>query len=229
MTKISFVFPARRPDKLMRALHSFFATTATYDVEIVVAADTPEVREIAQDCAHIVAWSDTPISAPLAWNLGASAATGDWIGLGADDLIFHDDWCEAIQPYLVPRWGMVGLNDDMDSYGRLGWATHWLASRDFLVKHIGGVLVPPVYQHGFVDVEVSFIAQALDLFVYVPDAHVEHLHPAWRKAESDALYDEKEAVSGYDRATFNFRRAANFPITWKPVIKPNSVDILQDT
>ena len=208
---ISFIFPTRRPDRLAVALASFHDTTATYDVEALVVADLPDVHEALNGMAHLCVTE--PLTAPQAWNLGAAASKAQWFGLGADDLLFHPGWLEAVWPLLQEPWGIIGLDDGADSFNRLGWATHWLVSRNFCLTHMGGVMVPPVYAHGMVDVEVCQLAQRLGLFTYAPDALVEHLHPDWDKAERDALY-ERDLRD--DKRLFNIRAYRGFPVTWEP-------------
>jgi hypothetical protein len=183
----------------------------------IVVADTDEVAEAARDMGGDVLLS-TPLTAPQAWNAGAAAARGTWLGLGADDLYFHDGWLEALWPLLETcDGGLIGLDDGADSFHRMGWATHFVASRRFCIEHLGGVLVPPVYSHGMVDVEVNRIAQSRGLFTYCPDALVEHLHPDWNKAAPDALYARD--LSG-DKRLFSVRSAAGFPVVWEPVVFP---------
>lgn len=215
---LSFIFPSRRPDRLRVTLDSFRFTTATYDVEVIVVADTDEVAEVAREAGSKVICSSSPITAPQAWNRGAAVASAAWFGLGADDLYFHDGWLEALWPLLEAHDGeVIGLNDGADSFHRLGCATHFVASRAFCINHMGGVLVPPVYAHGMVNAEVNRIAQSLNLFTYCPDALVEHLHPDWGKAAPDALYARD--LSG-DKRLFSVRAAAGFPVEWQPVVLP---------
>jgi hypothetical protein len=185
-------------------------------VEAIVVADLPEVHDALGDIDHI--YSPTPLTATQAWNAGAAASKAAWFGLGADDLYFHDGWLEALWPLLEAHdGGIIGLNDGADSFRRVGFATHFVASRRFCVEQLGGVLLPPVYAHMMVDVEVNHIAQQRGLFTYCPDALVEHLHPDWGKAETDALYSRPFAG---DKPLFLIRSLAGFPVTWEPAVFP---------
>jgi glycosyltransferase involved in cell wall biosynthesis len=202
------------------ALDTFRFTTATYDVEAIVVADTDEVAEVARDMGGDVLLS-TPLTAPQAWNVGAAAARGAWFGLGADDIYFHPGWLEALWPMLETHdGGIIGLNDGATSWQRVGFATHFVASRRFCVEQLGGVFIPPVYGHGMVDVEVCRVAQSRGLFTYCHDALVEHLHPDWGKVATDALYSRDLSS---DERLFTAREAAGFPVEWEPVVFPLSV------
>lgn len=210
---LSFIIPTRRPARLVDTLTSFHNTTVTYDVEALVVADLPETHSALERIAHI--YSPVPVTAPQAWNLGAATSKAQWFGLGADDLLFHPGWIEAVWPLMQERWGVIGINDGADSFNRLGWATHWLVSREFCMTHMGGVMVPPVYAHGMVDVEVCQLAQRLGMFTYAAGAKVEHLHPDWNKADRDALY-ERDLRD--DKRMFNIRALMGFPVAWEPAL-----------
>lgn len=210
---LSFIFPTRRPTRLAETLASFHNTTITYDVEALIVADLPEVHEALGNTAHV--YSPVPLTAPQAWNMGAVASKAQWVGLGADDLVFHPGWLEAVWPLMQEPWGVIGLNDGATSWERVGWATHWLVSREFCMAHMGGVMVPPVYAHGMVDVEVCRVAQMRGLFTYAADAMVEHMHPDWGKADRDALY-ERDLRD--DKRVFNIRALKGFPLEWEPVL-----------
>jgi hypothetical protein len=53
-----------------------------------------------------------------------------------------------------------------------------------------GYMVPPGMIHMYLDNFWSEFARAINRFTYLPSVFIEHLHPAWGKAEQDALYAE---------------------------------------
>lgn len=219
--RLAMCFASRRPDRLVQALSSLRETTATYDVHVIVTAETEDVYQAATFYADLVVQVMEPVSAASAWNIAAAASTAEWFGLGADDLRFHPGWLDAAWPFLTDEWGVVGFEDGSNGYERVGWTSHYAASRKFCVEHMGGVFVPTCYGHYYVDVETCRIAQGLGKFVYVPDALVEHLHPDWNKTLLDPTYLTNAAKMDADRVLFSRRAMAGFPVAWTPMIEAN--------
>ena len=222
MTKLSIIFPSRRPEQLARCLNQLVKTIEGFDVEIVVIADAPGIAKAAAPYTDFIISSE-PTTAIDAWNLGASMANGDWFFLGADDLYFTAGWLDALWPYLTPEYGVVGVDDDARSWERIGWATHFAASRTFCIDYMGGVFLPPVYAHGFPDPEVCAVAITNRLFAYVPECLVEHRHYVWGKADNDAIYQAGDATFAADRKLHHERRALGFPVTWRPMIHAEAI------
>lgn len=217
MAKLSMIFPVRRPDKALAAIESVKSSSTRRDVEIVVVTDTAECKEALASLKGVaLVHLPVKVKASIAWNEGAQVAKGDWLVPAAEDLFFHPCWWEVLAPHLNEAWGVVGFNDLSGSDNPL--ATHFAASKLFAVDVLGGVLVPPVYHHAYVDVEVCERAADRHAYVYLDGCHVEHLHPAWGKAEKDALYDENSLSFAQDRATFIYRRSIGFPNAWPPVL-----------
>ena len=219
MPKLSLIFPVRRPDKALAAIESVKSSSTRRDVEIVVVTDTQECNEALASLKGVrLVHLPVKVKSAIAWNEGAQAAKGVWLVPAADDLFFHPGWWEVLSPHLdAALWDVVGFNDLAGSDNPL--ATHFAVSRRFAVDVLGGVLVPPVYHHTYVDVEIGERAIALRRYVYLDGCHVEHLHPDWGKAEKDALYDENGLSLAQDRRTFVYRRSIGFPNTWPPVLK----------
>jgi glycosyltransferase involved in cell wall biosynthesis len=92
-TLISVIIPTtRRPDLLMRALHSVFTQTHQA-VEIIVVVDGPNretIELLAQlnDTRLMVIQNERPLGAGAARNRGAGMANGEWLAFLDDD----DEW-----------------------------------------------------------------------------------------------------------------------------------------
>lgn len=147
-------------------------------------------------------------------NLVYSTMIEEWMLLGSDDLVFHPGWFDAClaAAELIPGGAcVVGTNDLGNARVKAGrHSTHPLVNRGYL--RCGGViddpakLLPEVYGHWFVDTEFVETAQRRGTYVHAHDAVVEHLHPAWGKAENDRTYDIGQETVVADRALFNQRR-----------------------
>jgi glycosyltransferase involved in cell wall biosynthesis len=216
MTLVSIILPTReRPEQAQRCVDRFRATTRGYDVELVVVTDDPATG--TQGCDLI---RTPPMSALDAWNYGATQASGDILVLAADDLWPFHGWLgetlERMADFPDARGGMIGFND-LARDGR-ALATHWAITRAAAVAWNGGVLVPPCYHHYFCDNEVTARLKRAGRYIWAANAVVEHRHPAWNKAEADALYLSKVPLMDADRAIFEQRQEAGFPDDFAAVL-----------
>jgi hypothetical protein len=152
-------------------------------------------------------------------NLAYSTMTEEWILLGSDDLVFHAGWFDACLVAAGRLRGgacVVGTNDLGNRRVQNGThSTHPLVHRDYI--KCGGViddptrLLPEVYGHWFVDDEFVQTAQSRGTYSHAFDALVEHLHPAWGKAENDDTYDLGQETVQADRALYEKRS-----VLWLP-------------
>jgi hypothetical protein len=128
-------------------------------------------------------------------NAGYRDSTEPLIFLGAIDIAFHAGWLDACQRHIDAGFGVVGTNDlgnKSTATGRL--STHTLVARDY-VQRFGtadqsDTLVHEGYWHEWVDNELCDTAKARGQWAHAPDAIVEHLHPRWGKAPTDAMYEQ---------------------------------------
>ncbi len=136
-------------------------------------------------------------------NYGIRKTTEDWVLLGADDLGFHKNWDkQALRVHAATGALVIGTNDQGNPAviaGRL--ATHALVHRTYITDHGvidgQGTLVHEGYWHNCVDLELTETAKARKQFAFAKYSIVEHLHPAFHKAEIDATY-----VKGMDKDHF---------------------------
>lgn len=137
-------------------------------------------------------------------NIGYKSTKEPVLFLGATDLIFHDNWLENAMSHLSETIQVVGTNDLGNGRVMKGeHSTHTLVTRRYVdkfgtVDEVGKVLHEG-YPHEYVDDEFIQTAQCRDAFAMALDSHVEHMHPAWNKAEWDASYKEvnKRLELGY--------------------------------
>jgi hypothetical protein len=145
-------------------------------------------------------------------NAGYRHTTEDLLFLGAGDLQFHPGWFEAATAQLSSRIGVVGTNDLGSRRVIAGeHSTHSLVTRvyadTFGTIDEPGAILHEGYVHEFCDDELVGTAKHRDAWAMATDAHVEHMHPNWGKAPTDAMYQQQGARMRAGRATFNTRRA----------------------
>ena len=144
-------------------------------------------------------------------NTGYRITTRPLIFLAADDLHFHPGWLDAVIDQLVPGIGVVGTNDLGSPRVTSGeHSTHSLVTREYADRY--GTLERPGeilfegYIHEYVDDELIGTAKARASWAFAFDAHVEHLHPNWKKAPNDALYAKQWSRMRKSKNLFMERR-----------------------
>lgn len=129
-------------------------------------------------------------------NCGVRLTDEPYVFLGADDLDFHPGWFEAAYSQMSERVGVVGTNDlGSPRVMRGEHSTHCLVARWY--AELGAIdepdkLLHEGYLHEYVDDELVGTAKHRGAWTFAEDSHVEHLHPAWGKAEPDALYRQQK-------------------------------------
>lgn len=153
------------------------------------------------------------------WNRAhaAASALADWFVLGADDIVWQLGWLqEALAVSADTGAQVIGLNDKHTNLRHYG--PHYMVHRHFIDAHLGGVMVPPVYQSWWFDREVCEKAAALGLYAPAWHAVAEHLHPDWGTAEKDDTYRQALPLRDEDRATYIMRREQGFPVDYLEMV-----------
>lgn len=141
--------------------------------------------------------------APTHWRLGdfakktnhAIAHTKErYILSAADDLDFQPGWFEtAVRLFDIAGVGVVGTNDLGHARVQNGLhATHNLVSREY-VESYGtideqGKLYHEGYTHSFCDDELVGTAKSRGAWVFAEGAVIKHMHPDFKTAPSDKIY-----------------------------------------
>lgn len=143
-------------------------------------------------------------------NTGYRNTTEPLLFTAADDLHFHPGWFEVATAELRPGIGVVGTNDLGNPRVLSGQhATHFLVARWY--ADLGTIDQPRAifhegYPHEFVDDELIGTARLRNAFAMAMGSHVEHLHPDYGKAPSDAMYSEQGQRMRKGSARFKSRR-----------------------
>ncbi len=215
---ISVVIPSRgRADQLKKCINGLKATTQGHDVQTVIVLDEDDaasINAIGATPVTPIVLSGEPKNAVEKWNLGAHAASGDWLVLGADDLEWGDGWLE--KALTTPNQGFIGFNDGHMDGKEL--ATHYMMTREYSRAHNGGVLAIPHYHSWYLDVEATERAKRAGKFAFAREAYVEHRHPLWNKAQMDDTYRRGQQWYAIDQQTYAERSRAGFPDDFESVL-----------
>lgn len=216
MIAVSVVIPSRdRPERLRECIEQLQLVSP--EVEIIVVADIGDKKTaaVAESLKCKLVISDRPDGPVHCWNIGAAAASGEALVLGADDLKFHEGWMEAALNGLAKLnfVGLVAFNDLSPQAGKL--ATHYMISKNYAANDWGGVLAIPSYYQHFVDTEATVRSQRDKCFYYAEDSIVEHKHWLWKKADNDEVYQRGQESYAEGEETYNQRLQLGFPNDYK--------------
>ena len=229
---VSVVIPSRdRPENLLRAVESVLSTAPEAGVVCVVDIDDKPTMELVgtlqeKTGGHVMLCLTNPshgYTSAERWNLGAEFAVNmqnapNYFALGADDVVFEPGWLEAAFQAMdiLGGSGLVGFNEGGPAWGKL--ATHFLVSRKYAARGLGGVMMPPMYGHGYPDVEVTMRARADGKLAFAEGARIKHLHPFHGTAEMDSIYEKGDSTHDADEALFQERILKGFPNDYPPVL-----------
>lgn len=203
-----------RPHRAELVLKS--ALTATPDASVLFVGspgDTAEHEAVAAAGGTLLVIPEPVAHGDYARKVNAAyrSTAHRLLFMGADDIDFRPGWFEAAVACLGGGIEVVGTNDLGNRRVVAGMhSTHTLVTRHY-VDTFGTIDEPRTvlhegYAHEFVDDEFVETAKHRDAFRWCGASIVEHLHPHWGKAETDALYDEQPARMRYGRIVYRNRR-----------------------
>ena len=221
--KISIIIPTYcRP----RQVHDFTAqlirTVERFDTEIIVVAEVNENALSLVKALPVVTTFHKDWRGSMAnWNIGAGMATGDILALFSDDLFPLDNWLDkALEQMEIAGCCYCGLNDLL---GRNGWdsdPTHWIITRQGIIDHCGGCIMPPAYTMTYGDNEIAARLRRANQYTWCKQAMVDHRHPSQGKAKTDRGYLNMQRHLDADRLIFEARKALDWPDDFEPVVFP---------
>lgn len=143
---------------------------------------------------------------------GRANTTEPYMLLAADDLLFHPRWDSAVlDVFNRIDCGVVGTNDLGNELVKRGLhSTHPVVCRGYADAY-GTIDQPELmlhqgYTHQYADNELVETAISRGCWQFARLAVIEHLHPAWGKAEVDATYQLANAHAERDHRLFHWRR-----------------------
>lgn len=218
----------RRPHRAAPLFDSFAAATPLGRLVFICSPDDLAERDacLAVPDADVIV-TNWPGGTPGDWakkiNLGYRHTTQPWLLCGADDLVFHHSWFENALAAVGgdgAKIGVVGTNDLANprvtarKHSTHPLVARWYADRVGTLpwdtgggKMGGGAghVVVECYSHNFVDNEVVGYAKAMRAWRFAERSWVEHQHPSWGTAPSDAVYTLGRAGWDRDRALHRSR------------------------
>jgi len=122
----------------------------------------------------------------------------DWYGWLADDLNpTTTDW----DSLLIKRAGKKEISYPNDLGGKPKLPTHPVVGGD-LVRAVGWFGLPSS-AHLYLDTAWKTIGEKLNCLHRMPDVIVEHVHPFWKKANTDIIYKENRTRSARDKENYH--------------------------
>lgn len=212
-----------RAELCVRQLLSTIPTAAPFEVVCVVGADEETYKKLQhiqeEDGRVVLLWEGELQGCSKAWNKGLICSSGQNIVIGADDLWFSPGWHEAALASLTTlpdSVGLVGLND---GHGNADTpCTHWLASRQFLIQYMGGVMAWEHYKFCCNDTEAYYRAINADRYIWCEQALVRHDHPAHGTRPHDENDARNSKWASEDLLLFYARKEQGFPDDFPPAI-----------
>ena len=121
-------------------------------------------------------------------NLLASISQGNLIMYAADDIIFRTkNWDSIVlQHYNNSAHKICLIHGDDLGQDSNKIATHGFVSRD--LYNLLGYLLPTYFRADFCDTWMTEICVKSGTRSFVPNLIIEHIHPAWGKADIDETY-----------------------------------------
>lgn len=186
---ISILTPTRgRPELLQQMV-------ASADAEHLLYMDDDDPQEVPDGCRAFIG---PRVRLGIAWNTLARNATGGYLMMGNDDLVFHGPWRERLEEEVKPHELKVACFNDGINEGR-----HFafpIVTRAWYEKM--GSFTAEIFNFGYHDTWIFDIAKKMDACVYIGDILVEHLHPTTGKRPVDQTFRERN-WSG-DRELFEY-------------------------
>lgn len=126
-------------------------------------------------------------------NAGYRASTEPLMLLGGDDITFRAGWHDEVANAAAQGWDVIGTQDLGSPRVMQGThSTHPVVTRRYADEQgtldRAGEVVTERYDHNYVDDELVGTAKHRGVWVFCSGAVVEHLHPSWRKADIDHVY-----------------------------------------
>jgi hypothetical protein len=205
-----------RAKQIEIVLNSLAAATTNPYRAILICSPGDEALEAARASTAetiITTWRPDRADYAKKLSLGYRSTTEEWLFQGATDLIFHAGWdAWALRAARQHHCGVIGTNDLGNPLVLRGISsTHSLISRDYLDRYGGtiddsGGIFSEQYDHQWTDCEFVETARRRRQFYFCRRSIVEHMHPHWGKAESDATYEKALRSTKQDQRLFMQRR-----------------------
>lgn len=204
-----------RPQNVRPFMESLRASTGLATAYFVCDPHDTVEQDAVRANGGTVLTHDSPYTTfSVKANYGYRNTSEPWLLFVGDDVMFRPGWYDRAIRAAGDRFHLVAC-EDLSSLNRLhGHAVHPLVRRVWIDEHGAswdgpGTVAHEGYRHNFVDNEWSVVARQAGVFIDAPDAVVEHLHPLFKKAESDAIYEKGQFSYERDKRLFEKRLKEN--------------------
>lgn len=200
MIKVAILIPVlRRPQNIKPLVESIEQHTKDFEILFIASpGDDAEIEELEkQNQSYGIMNASFENNGDYARkiNAGFHAVEAEWYFLGADDLRFYHGWFQHAMN-LHDKIGacVIGTNDLGNPMVLKGLhSTHSLILGEYATKcgtiDEPGKILHEAYPHEYVDQEFVETARCRAAWGFSQKSIVEHLHPNWKKAKTDSIYD----------------------------------------
>jgi hypothetical protein len=156
--------------------------------------------------ANLVITRGPSLPTSLMTNIAYSVSHGEILMYSADDIVFRtQDWDQIVRETFEKIADGIGLiyGDDLGQDSRK-IATHGFVSRRWVSEL--GYLLPGYFESEFCDTWVTNLARKTGRLIFLPNLIIEHMHPAWGKAELDETYEYRQRRYSHFKLLFRYLR-----------------------
>lgn len=185
-----------RPDGLRRVLRSLADTAPEVWPVVAREADDATAEKIGRGYGAIMAVCEKPrAGCAYAWNTALKAAPDyDAYLIASDDAEFLPNWLKCARKGLDKGFGFIGL---YAAWKRTWYSFFYLMTREFIIKHHGGVAAVPHYKVWGADTEACDRALAAGQYYKTPEQCVIHhrvgILPQSRRMITKQIYNRRKA------------------------------------
>lgn len=190
-----------RPENAEPVVEGIHTGTLTHAFRILFicneddSAQIKACRSTGEDVL-VVPWPAGPSDYPRKMNLAFQHTDGEWVLLGADDIVPRRCWATTALEKAGSRFHVVATNDQANRQVMSGlFGTHCLVRRSYVTERGAshgerGTLFHEGYDHNFCDRELCGVARERGVYAFSKQSVIEHRHPNWRTAKNDSTYDK---------------------------------------
>jgi hypothetical protein len=188
-----------RPQNAAAVVDAVHAGTVTHAFRILFICNKGDDAQIAAcqatgEDVMTVAWESGPHDYPAKMNAAYQQTDGEWLLLGADDIVPQRCWAKTALERAGDRYHVIATNDRANRQVMGGlFGTHCLVRRSYVFEQgasygMRNTLFHEGYDHNFCDRELCGVARDRGVYTFSKESVIQHLHPNWRTAKNDDTY-----------------------------------------